>query len=191
MEYYTDLETTGLNPEEDKILTLQYQPLDKDGNPAGNLVILKEWEIGEEELIKRFLYIFKKWEFIPVGMNLAFDFKFLFAKIKKYTGKEIDLNELGNIPHLDIKPILVLMNGGNFKGAKLSNFTSKGQNGIAIPEYYKNKEYGKIIGYVEKEADEFIKFYKYLKQNLVLLKSKEVKNGLNWINEKRNVKKKI
>ena len=191
MEYYTDLETTGLNPEEDKILTLQYQPLDKDGNPAGNLVILKEWEIGEEELIKRFLYIFKKWEFIPVGMNLAFDFKFLFAKIKKYTGKEIDLNELGNIPHLDIKPILVLMNGGNFKGAKLSNFTSKGQNGIAIPEYYKNKEYNKIIGYVEKEADEFIKFYKYLKQNLVLLKSKEVKNGLNWINEKRNVKKKI
>ena len=191
MEYYTDLETTGLNPEEDKILTLQYQPLDKDGNPAGNLVILKEWEIGEEELIKRFLYIFKKWEFIPVGMNLAFDFKFLFAKIKKYTGKEIDLNELGNIPHLDIKPILVLMNGGNFKGAKLSNFTSKGQNGIAIPEYYKNKEYNKIIGYVEKEADEFIKFYKYLKQNLVLLKPKEVKNGLDWINEKRIIKEKI
>jgi len=179
LEYYTDLETTGLNPEEDKILTLQYQPLDKEGNTIGDLVILKEWEIGEEELIKRFLYIFKKWEFIPVGMNLAFDFKFLFSKIKKYTGKEIDLNELGNIPHLDIKPILVLMNGGNFKGAKLSNFTSKGQNGIAIPEYYKNKEYNKIIGYVEKEADEFIKFYKYLKQNLVLLKPKEVKNGLN------------
>ena len=191
MEYYTDLETTGLNPEEDKILTLQYQPLDKDGNTIGDLVILKEWEIGEEELIKRFLYIFKKWEFIPVGMNLAFDFKFLFAKIKKYTGKEIDLNELSNIPHLDIKPILVLMNGGNFKGAKLSNFTSKGQNGIAIPEYYKNQEYEKIIGYVEKEADEFIKFYKYLKQNLVLLKPKEVKNGYNWIDEKRIIKKKI
>ena len=191
MEYYTDIETNDLNPETGKIITLQYQPLDKEGNPTGDLVILKEWEIGEEELIKRFLYIFKKWEFIPVGMNLAFDFKFLFAKIKKYTGKEIDLNELGNIPHLDIKPILVLMNGGNFKGAKLSNFTSKGQNGIAIPEYYKNKEYGKIIGYVEKEADEFIKFYKYLKQNLVLLKPKEVKNGLNWIDEERNVKKKI
>jgi len=64
---------------------------------------------------------------------------------------------------------LVLMNGGNFKGAKLSNFTEKGQNGIAIPLYYKNKEYDKILGYVEKEAIEFIKFYKYLKNNLVLL----------------------
>ena len=182
MEYYLDLESSGLDPEEDKILTLQYQPLDKEGNPDGNLIILKEWEIGEEEIIKRFLYIFKKWEFIPVGMNLSFDFRFLLAKIEKYTGKVIDYDELSNIPHLDIKPILVLMNGGNFKGAKLSNFTSKGQNGIAIPEYYKNKEYDKIINYVEKEADEFIKFYKYLKQNLVLLKPKlGVKNGYNWI----------
>ena len=180
MEYYLDLESSGLNPEEDKIITLQYQPLDQEGNPVGPLVVLKEWELGEEELIKRFLYIFKKWEFIPVGMNLSFDFRFLIEKIKKYTGKEIDYNELSNIPHLDIKTTLVLMNGGNFKGAKLSNFTSKGQNGIAIPEYYKNREFDKIIEYIEKEADEFIKFYKYLKQNLVLLKPElEGKNGYN------------
>jgi len=177
LEYYLDLETEGLNPKEDKILTLQYQPLDKEGNPDGNLIILKEWEIGEEEIIKRFLYIFKKWEFIPVGMNLSFDFRFLLAKIEKYTGRIIEYDELSNTPHLDIKPILVLMNGGNFKGAKLSNFTSKGQNGIAIPEYYKNKEYDKIINYIDKEADEFIKFYKYLKKNLVLLKPEEVKSG--------------
>ena len=57
--------------------------------------------------------------------------------------------------------------------------------------FYKKQEYEKIIGYVEKEADEFIKFYKYLKQNLVLLKPKEVKNGLDWINEKRIIKEKI
>lgn len=177
--YYFDLETTGLNPETDKIITLQYQPLDREGNPTGNLIILKEWELGEEELIKRFLYIFKKWEFIPVGMNLSFDFRFLIEKIKKYTGREIDYNELSNTPHLDIKTTLVLMNNGNFKGAKLSNFTSKGQNGIAIPEYYKNKEYGKITNYIEKEADEFIKFYKFLKENLKSLKPIEVQNGYN------------
>ncbi len=180
--YYLDLETQGLNPETDKIITLQYQQMDKDGNPLGNLVILKEWELGEEELIKQFLTIFKKWEFIPVGMNLSFDFRFLLTKIKKYTGREIDFNELSNFPHLDIKPILVLMNNGNFKGAKLSNFTSKGQNGIAIPLYYDNKEYDKIIGYIEKEASEFINFYKYLKTNLISLNpnlKKEDKNGSN------------
>ena len=169
MEYYLDLETQGLNPETDKIVTLQYQQLNSEGDPVGNLVILKEWELGEEELIKRFLTVFRKWEFIPVGMNLGFDFRFLLTKIQKYTGGKIDLLELSSFPHLDIKPILVLMNGGNFKGAKLSNFTEKGQNGIAIPLYYKNKEYDKILGYVEKEAIEFIKFYKYLKNNLVLL----------------------
>ena len=43
-----------------------------------------------------------------------------------------------------------------------------------------NQEYDKIINYIEKEADEFIKFYKYLKQNLVLLKPElGVKNGHN------------
>ena len=172
MEYYLDLETQGLNPETDKIVTLQYQQLNSEGDPVGNLVILKEWELGEEELIKRFLTVFRKWEFIPVGMNLGFDFRFLLTKIQKYPGGKIDLLELSSFPHLDIKPILVLMNGGNFKGAKLSNFTEKGQNGIAIPLYYKNKEYDKILGYIEKEASEFIKFYKYLKNNLVLLNKK-------------------
>ncbi|HLC37158.1 MAG TPA: hypothetical protein VJJ53_00015, partial [Candidatus Nanoarchaeia archaeon] len=61
MEYYLDLETQGLNPETDKIVTLQYQQLNSEGDPVGNLVILKEWELGEEELIKRFLTVFRKW----------------------------------------------------------------------------------------------------------------------------------
>ncbi len=170
VNYYFDLETSGLNPELDKIITLQYQQIDLEGNPTGNLTILKEWELGEEEIIRQFLKIFKKWEFIPVGMNLAFDFRFLLNKIEKYTGKKIDYNELSAIPHLDIKPILVLMNNGSFKGAKLSNFTGKGQNGVNVPVYYDSKEYDKIINYIEREAEEFIKFYKYIKTNLILLK---------------------
>lgn len=173
MEYYLDIETTGLNPEEDKIITLQYQQLDKEGNPVGDLIILKEWEIGEEGIIKKFLPVFKKWEFIPVGMNLSFDFRFLLKKIEEHTGRIIDYAELSNMPHLDIKPVLVLINNGNFKGAKLSNFTDKGQNGIVIPTYYFNKEYQKIIIYIERESEEFIKFYKHLKANLPLLKLKE------------------
>ena len=181
VNYYLDLETSGLNPELDKIITIQYQQVDLEGNPIGDLTILKEWELGEEGVIRQFLNIFKKWEFIPIGMNLAFDFRFLLNKIEKYTGRKIDYNELSSIPYLDIKSILVLMNNGSFKGAKLSNFTGKGQNGINIPVYYDNKEYDKIINYVEKEAEEFIRFYKYLKINLSLLKYKfdleKCKNG--------------
>lgn len=166
IEFYFDVETEGLNPETDKIITLQYQQLDREGNPAGDLIILKEWELTEEELIKHFLSIFKKWEFIPVGMNLSFDFKFLLNKIKKYTGKQIEFYEFSNIPHLDIKSILVMMNNGNFSGASLTNFTNKKQRGSIIPFYYSNRDYDKIIKYIEVEATEFIKFYSNVKSHL-------------------------
>ena len=166
MEYYFDIETNGINPEENKIITLQYQQLDRSGNPTGELVILKEWELTEEELVKQFLQVFKKLEFIPVGMNLSFDFKFLLNKIKKYTGKEIEFSEFTNIPHLDIKSILVMMNNGNFKGSSLTNFTNKKQRGSIVPFYYRNQDYDKIIKYIEIEAAEFIKFYRDVKLHL-------------------------
>jgi hypothetical protein len=164
MEYYFDLETTGLNPKEDKIISIQYQQLDREGNPIGDLVILKEWELGEEEIIKRFFSIFDKWSFIPIGTNLNFDFKFLASKINKYTNINLTSSEIhSDYPHIDIKPILILLNNGNFKGASLHNFTDKGPNGFHIPTYYNNKEYNKITEYIEKEAKSFISFYQFLK----------------------------
>ena len=62
MEYFFDIESIGLNSEENKIITLQYQQLDKTGNPLGDLIILKEWESSEEEIIKHFLLLFRKWK---------------------------------------------------------------------------------------------------------------------------------
>jgi DNA polymerase III alpha subunit (gram-positive type) len=166
IEFYFDTETTGLNPQEDKIVTLQYQQIDKQGNPIGSLVILKEWELGEERLIRTFMSVFTPWDFIPVGMNLNFDFNFLINKIKKYTGKELTGFQLSNFPHIDIKSTLVLMNDGKFKGASLTNFTSKSESGIVIPKYYADKDYDKIINYVEDEAAAFVDFYKDLKIHL-------------------------
>ena len=38
VNFYFDIETTGLNPKKDKILTIQYQELDRNtGEPKGEL----------------------------------------------------------------------------------------------------------------------------------------------------------
>ena len=40
--YYLDIETTGLEEKQNKIITIQYMELDKNtGNPVGPLKILK------------------------------------------------------------------------------------------------------------------------------------------------------
>ena len=44
MNYYLDIETTGLDPLQDKIITIQYMELERNtGKPVGPLKILKEW----------------------------------------------------------------------------------------------------------------------------------------------------
>ena len=54
--YYLDIETTGFDPKFDKIITIQYQQLDiASGKPIGNLIILKEWESSEKEILKKFI----------------------------------------------------------------------------------------------------------------------------------------
>ena len=54
--YYFDIETTGIDPNHDKIITIQYQKLDfQSGEPAGEITILKEWEeqASEKNLIEK------------------------------------------------------------------------------------------------------------------------------------------
>jgi DNA polymerase III epsilon subunit-like protein len=54
--YYLDIETTGLDEVEDKIITIQYVELERGtGKPLGELTILKEWELGEKEMLRRFI----------------------------------------------------------------------------------------------------------------------------------------
>lgn len=52
VEYYFGIETTGLNPCKDKIVTFQYQVLSEvSGIPLTKLVIVKEWERGCSEKV--------------------------------------------------------------------------------------------------------------------------------------------
>lgn len=168
--YYLDTESTGINPKEDKLITIQYQRLDKRGRPDGELIILREWESSEEDIIKRFHKIFMEdnvWSFIPVLHNFIFDLTFIFEKFKKYNLKCPELSEyLYKKPFIDIKYSLVLMNDFEFKGSGLDNFTAKKTNGRDIPIWYQNKEYSKIEDYIKNETEAFLDFLSKLSFNL-------------------------
>ena len=88
--YYLDIETTGLDEVENKITTIQYVELERGtGKQLGELTILKEWELGEEGMLRKFIEdspILSKYDFgfVPVGYNLGFEHKFILEKTSKY-----------------------------------------------------------------------------------------------------------
>ena len=171
-EYYLDIETTGPDVENDEILTIQFQQLDTaSGRNESDLNILKSWESSEKEILEEFLDIFDpcgkyKFSFIPIGMSLHFEFFMLHNRWKK-NGIDVPLKTLiYDIPHVDIKPILTILNGGMHKGASLGVFTAKKNNGAVIPELYANKDFKGIEDYIVEETEEFMKFYQLIKSKL-------------------------
>lgn len=158
--YYLDIETTGLDPEVDQILTIQYQKISVvTGKPIGSLTILTSWEYSEEDIVKEIAINMLDeypWNFVPVGNNLTFEFKFLAKKIQKYLNQEIDVEFFVTRPHIDLKSVMILANSGKFKGCHL--VLGKQGNGSNVPIWYQNGEYQKIIEYIEDEANCFIDF---------------------------------
>ncbi len=154
-EYYFDIETYSPNerpnPNNDKIITIQFQRIDlRTGKPIGELKILREWDSSEKDIVTEFYNTFFRdglniFDFVAVGFGLNFEWEFLISKFDKYLGKKISSRDLHYYrPHVDIKPIIVLLNNGSFKGAKLDNFTKKQSDGKVIQQMYENKEWGKI-----------------------------------------------
>ncbi len=157
--FYFDIETTGLNPKLDKIITIQYQELDRGtGRAIGELVILKEWESSEREILSNFINksgISEDYDFafIPTGYNLGFEHNFLKERTALHSFNPIDIL---NKPFLDLRAPGILMNKGEFKGSGLDKISGKKTDGKHIPLWYAKKEYSKIIEYVKDEAKSFI-----------------------------------
>jgi len=173
-----DVETTGIDVENDKILTIQYQQLDtKSGKTEGDLIILKSWESSEKEILEEFFNKFdplgRKFSFMPVGISLYFVFLMLHNRWKKY-GIDVPLKTLTyDIPNVDLKSILVILNGGMHKGASLNVITGKKNNSAVIRKLCVNKDYKGIEDHIVENAETFVKCYQLIKENIPLLPLKE------------------
>lgn len=182
-KYYFDIETyPTVNPDTAKIITIQFQRINGEtGKPEDELVILKEWESSEEQIVSKFYNkFFRKdisvWDFIPVGYYLNFEWEFLIAKFDKYLGIKLSSRNLHYYrPHIDLRPVGVLINGGKFKGSGLDKITSKPHNGEAIKKWYENKEYDKIENYIVEETTSFLEFLQKIIELLRKYELPEVK----------------
>ena len=173
MNYYLDIETTGKDPMQDKIITIQYQKLDRyTANPVDSLKILKEWESDEKTILTKFIsdsgvdgYL---WDFVPFGFNLPFEHKFFLQRCKANGLEPVSiLGEIGNPrPHIDLKLLALLKNQYEFKGSSLDFLTNKPRDGRHIPNLYAQKKYLEIESYIKNEATEFISFCQWLSKDM-------------------------
>ena len=176
MNYYLDIETTGLDELHNKIITIQYMELDRNtGKAIGPLKILKEWESDEKTILKKFIEEFRpkdRWAFVPIGYGLSFEHKFFWQRCISNGLEPISI--LGR-PFLDLMTVGVLLKGGNFKGAALDDLIGKPHDGSVIPGYYREKKYAEIERYIKEETGGFsnfcIRLYKEMPQLLKLFKN--------------------
>ena len=188
--YYLDIETAPLkwNPEmpndisivsdptKNKIITIQYQRIDFcSWKPTDELTILKEWESSEEDIVMKFSKEFLPfddvhknldvWAFVPVGLNLNFEWQHLTPKLEKYCGIKFDpLNK----PVIDLKDTLILINSGAFTG--YSKLLGKNGRASNMAKWYHTKDYISILDYIIEEAEAFHDVHQIIGHNLPLLK---------------------
>lgn len=176
-EYYFDIETYSRtekpNPAKDKIITIQFQKLStREGRPEGKLEILTEWALGSERnmlnAFRREFLTGRDFDFIPIGENLyGFDLISLLHRLNKYFRLGLGMDFFRDRPAIDIKPILVMMNQGSFKGYQ---FPLGKKQGHMVRQWYEKKEYEKIERYIRREARNFIKKYQILKKRIPEIK---------------------
>ena len=118
MLYYLDIETTGLDSEKDKVITIQFAKIDfNTGMMIQPISLIAEWQSSEKNILEKaysFLMEGNEWDFVPCGYNiLHFDLPFLFSRFQSVLKKPVTYEFLDR-PTLDLKSIFILMNGGRF-----------------------------------------------------------------------------
>jgi DNA polymerase III epsilon subunit-like protein len=164
-EYYFDIETEGVDPLVDKIITIQFQEI-ANGKPVGDFHVLKEWEQGEKRIVEEILdrgVLDADWVFVPIGNNLKFDIIFVMEKAQQYGLQEWNAGKVKYYfftkPMIDIRSVLVLMNEGKFKGSGLDAFTGK-KKGVHVPIWYQEGKFDEVLTYIETEKDETLALYR-------------------------------
>jgi len=157
------------DPAVDTLISIQYQKIDlASGEPLDELTILKEWESTEKSIVTTFYNQFFRPEvsvthFIPVGVNLNYEYEMLIAKGKKYHLPPVTSQHLYyERPRLDLGPVLVLLNDGRFAGARIDSFSSKKSDAGRINKWYEKKEFKPIEHALRDEAETFLKLFQYL-----------------------------
>jgi len=147
--YYFDVETTGDDPQQDRIVTVQYQALADDLTPTGLFQVIAEWEWGEKQVIQMVLakgVLEPTWDFVPLGNRLRFDLTFLIERATKWKLIDWDMAKLKYFwftkPYLDLAPVLVMLN----------SFADK-ESGARVPKMYREGLFPEIIDYVTRERD--------------------------------------
>jgi hypothetical protein len=160
------------DPATDKLVTLQYQKIDlTTGEPLDVLVICREWESSEQEIVTSFYNQFFRpgtpvTQFIPVGLNLDYTYEMLVALFRKYRLAPVTSHELYyQRPRFDLRPVIVLLNNGRFAGANLDAFSIKKGEDRHMEKWYDKKEFGRVEHYVREEAARFLKVLQYLSRN--------------------------
>ncbi len=176
-QYYFDIVTYSPgdkpDPETDKIIAIQFQKIDfRSGKPLQDIEILREWKSSEEAIVTQFFNKFfrggqNKWIFIPVGYNLNTAWEAITLKFEHYLGDEFRNKGFHySIPHIDLESVIVLLNGGNFLGARLEKFTKQPSGKKNVKGWYDSEDYQAIEDHIKKSSDIFLKFYAKVKRNM-------------------------
>ncbi len=74
--------------------------------------------------------------------------------------------DLLGVPTVDLHPIGIMMNNGNFKGSGLDKISGKSGDVVAVLEMYAATDYKGIEEYIKQEAREYIKLYVWLREKM-------------------------
>lgn len=152
----------ALSPFEGRVVFIKYQ-IDE----IGSMHMLKEWELGEAEILKRMFNIIADLEHGPgsglriIGQNITkFDIPFLYERMDKH-----DISKRADLYYkLNMRPLIfdflvahLELNGMTGKGLKHDvlahayGLPTKSTHGGNEIKHYFDKEYDKILEYSERE----------------------------------------